>query len=136
MAQAGLTYRLAGLTVLGFTADRDISYSYERTQPYYVRFGYGFNVRQFLGWRLDATGGVGRYTYDYKGLLTSGGAAAAPAVLRQDVTWTWNGSIGYRFGRDNRIGLGVTYWNRNSNTLVDRNYTGLRAGLLVEYGTR
>ena len=70
VAQAGLTYRIAGLTVLGFTADRDIWYWYEQTQPYFVRAGYGFSVRQFLGWRLDATAGATRYRYDYKGLLT------------------------------------------------------------------
>ena len=52
------------------------------------------------------------------------------------MTWNWTGSIGYRFGRDKRIGLGVTYWNRKSNLQGHWNYTGLRAGLLVEYGTR
>jgi hypothetical protein len=136
VAQAGLSYRLAGLTLLSFTADRDISYSYERTQPFYVRAGYGVNLRQYLGWRLDATAGATRYRYDYKGLLDLGEAAARRSVARQDVTWNWTGSIGYRFGRDKRIGLGVTYWNRNSNLKANWNYTGLRAGLLVEYGTR
>ncbi len=138
VAQAGLTYRMAGLTVVGFTADRDISYSYEPTQPYYVRAGYGFSVRQYLGWRLDASAGATRYKYDYKGLLSPGGAAnsVAPPVARQDVTWTWTGSIGYRVGRDGRVGLGVTYWNRDSNIKANWNYRGLRAGILVEYGTR
>jgi hypothetical protein len=51
-----------------------------------------------------------------------------------DTTWNYTGSIGYRLGRDGRIGFGVSYYDRQSTTMNFRAYNGLRAGTVVSYG--
>lgn len=132
VALATLSYRLRGTTVFGFTADRDVDYSYEPTQPYYVRAGYGFSIRQQITEQFDLSFGAARYTYTYKDLV----GADRAAVERVDVNWSYTGSIGYRVGRDSRIGFGVSYYDRMSKAKSSFNCSGLRAGLLMEYGTR
>jgi hypothetical protein len=140
VASAALSYTLLGSTVFSFTADRDADYSFEPTQPYYVRDGYGLNIQRHLAGRLDATVGATRYQYAYRDFTVLTGAArtssVATTVERVDTTWNYTASIGYRVSRDTRIGLGASYYDRRSNTKESRDYSGLRVGLLVEYGTR
>jgi hypothetical protein len=37
-------------------------------------------------------------------------------------------------GRTSRVGFGFTYFTRDSNTLLERDYQGLRLGATAEYG--
>ena len=68
----------------------------------------------------------------YEDLLTQ---ATARTVLpkRQDITWNYTGSIGYRIG-EGRIGVGVSYWERSSALKTFRDYDNLRFGTTVTYG--
>jgi len=87
-----------------FTADRDVTYSYERLQPYFVVEGYGVTVsRQLLG-RTDITAGVERHTYNYRDLLLPGAIAADRE--RVDITRTWLMTFGYGRNPDRRSGRG------------------------------
>jgi len=132
VASVGVGYTLLGATRLGFTADRDVSYSFERLQPYYVREGYGMSVRQALGRRFDVQVGAQRYAYGYRDL--AGAGAPPPGASRVDVTRNLDASIGFRPNRDTRVGVGASYWERTSNQRLFRDYRGLRAGLGVTYG--
>jgi hypothetical protein len=129
---ASLSYTLLGSTRFLFTADRDVTYSYERVQPYFVVDGYGVTVsRQLLG-RTDITAGVDRQTYSYRDLLLPG---AIPADReRVDVTRTWLMTFGYRVGRSVRLGVGGYYRERGSNSARFRDYDGLRFITTVDYG--
>ena len=131
VANATLGYTLLGSTRFIVNVDRDVTYSYERVQPYYVVDGYGITVRRQIVGRTDVTGGVQRQKYTYRDLLLPG---STPADLnRVDITRTWSGSFGYRFGEATRAGIGVLYRERESNSARFRDYEGFRIISTVDY---
>jgi hypothetical protein len=131
-ANATLGYTLLGSTRFLFTADRDVAYSYERTQPYYVVDGYGLMVRRRLVGRTDITGGVQRHKYTCRDLVIAGIPGAE--LNRVDVTRTWLATFGYRFGDSTRLGFGAFYRERHSNSSRFRDYEGFRFASTIDYG--
>ncbi|HXH06607.1 MAG TPA: outer membrane beta-barrel protein [Vicinamibacterales bacterium] len=132
VASVGVGCTLLGATRVGFSADRDVSYSFERQQPYFVREGYGLTVRQALGRRFDILVGLQRATYTYRDLVASG--LVRPRRPRVDVIRNLDLSLGFRPRADVRVGIGGAYWERVSETALFRNYNGLRLGLSASYG--
>jgi Putative beta-barrel porin 2 len=131
VASSSLSYTLRGSTKFTITADRDLTYSYERVQPYFVVDGYGLTVRRQIVGSFDATGGMQRQKYSYRELLLPD---ATPADLdRVDITRTWFGSIGYRVTRTMRAGFGTMYRERESNSARLRDYEGFRLITTVDY---
>lgn len=130
VSNLSLAYSLFGATTFTITYERDIEYSFEALQPYYVDTGAGLQVRRAIGPRFDVIGSAGRNSYRYADLL----GAPGPAAVRVDTIWNYGGSLGYRVGRQGRIGLGATYWTRDSTTNADRRYEGLRIGTTATYG--
>ncbi len=128
VASARLRYTVAGSTRLEFQANRDINYSIDLLQPYYVATGYGVSVSRHLGGRFDATVGTEQYRHRYRQL------AAATAPERSDAIHNYSGSIGYRLGKVGRIGFGGAYWARDSNARDLYGYNGLRLGTSITYG--
>lgn len=127
----GLSYTILGATTIGFRHSRDIRYSFELTQPYYVDTGVGATIRRALGPRFDVIASLDRHRLAYEELIVDGGPAAPERV---DTVWNYGGSLGYRVGRTGRVGLGVSYWTRSSTTRPDRDYDGLRIGTTASYG--
>jgi hypothetical protein len=140
VAQLGLSYKLLGATSFGVSYNRDLTYSYDELQPFFVDNSVGASVRRALGRRFDVLVSADRHAYDYKDLLTPAATPLEPApaspefVPRVDVTWNYTASLGYRIGRDGRIGFGASYWNRESTTRVFRNYDNLRLGSTMTFG--
>lgn len=134
VASAGLSYKLMGSTVLGFTAARDTSYSFEPLEPYYVATEYGVTVRRQLVGRFDAIAGFEQHRYVYRDLASGSIDAVFARPVRVDITDSYSGSIGYRFGQTGRLGVGFSYWMRNSNRRESRDYDGLRVGSSFTYG--
>ena len=62
--------------------------------------------------------------------------AGIAAVLpnRVDNVHAYGGGVGYRLGRDLRIGFNVDRQRRDSDVVL-RQYNGLRYGVAVTYGT-
>jgi hypothetical protein len=131
-----LSYTLLGATTFGVSYNRDVNYSFEPLEPYYVSNGVGASIRRALGSRFDVLVSADRYLYDYRALrvATASADTFAPRQPRHDVTWNYGGSVGYRLGRTGRIGFGASYYDRTSTTNVYRNYTGLRIGTTISYG--
>lgn len=127
----GLSYTLFGSTTVGLTHTRDVLYSYELTQPYYVDSGIGARVRRALGRTFDVVLSADRHALAYEDLV---GEGASLTPQRVDTVWNYGGSVGYRVGRDGRIGFGVTYWTRDSTTNTSRQYNGFRLGTTASYG--
>jgi hypothetical protein len=132
VASASLAYTLAGSTTVAFMVDRDVQYSFESTQPYYVATGVGIDARRHLGGRFDVTVGAQRHVYAYRNLGTS--LDASPEGSREDAIRNYSASLGYRLGRQMRLGVGASYWRRASPARALRNYDGLRIGTSVSYG--
>ena len=133
VADLGLSYTLLGSTTFGVSYRRDLTYSYEALQPFFVNNSVGLSARRALGRRFDVLMSVDKYTYHYEDLL------GQPAVLfgarrRVDTTWNYAGSVGYRVGRASRVGFGVSYFDRQSTTRNFRAFNGLRAGTVFTLG--
>ena len=132
VAELGLTYTLLDATTFGVTYSRDLSYSYNELQPFFVDDSVGLSVRRALGSRFDALVSADRHEYAYTDAMS--GAETGVGASRIDVTWNYAGSIGYRLGRDGRVAFGVSYWQRESTTEPLRNYDNLRVGATIAYG--
>jgi len=117
-----------GATRLGVQAGRDLQYSLEKVQPYYVETGAGFSVTQGLSGPFDAVGRLGFQRLAYRGLVGVPGLAD-----RTDSIESFGGGLGYRVGRDMRIGFNVDRQQRDSD-FAHRSYGGMRYGTSVTYG--
>jgi hypothetical protein len=140
VAQLGLSYTLLGSTSFGVSYARDLTYSYEELQPFFINNSVGASIRRALGRRFDVLVSADRHEYVYEDLLTAPAAgdgitiaAETPAGRRVDTTWNYSGSVGYRIGRG-RVGFGFSYWQRESPSRTFRGYDNLRFGTTVTYG--
>jgi hypothetical protein len=133
VADLGLSYTMLGATTFGVSYRRDLTYSYEETQPFFVSNSVGASVRRALGRRFDVLGSVDRHVYDYVDLIHAQPTLDLPPGDRVDTTWNYAASLGYRVG-DGRIGFGASYWTRDSTTRPLRGYDNLRIGTTATYG--
>ncbi len=131
VAQAGLSYTLLGATSLGASYRRDLTYSYEELQPFFVDTSFGASIRRALGRRFDVIVSADRHRYEYRDLLTE---EIVPTVQRIDTTWNYSGSFGYRLGQEYRVAFGASYWQRESTTRRFREYDNLRIGVSITHG--
>jgi hypothetical protein len=129
VGELDLSYTLLGATRIGGTYRRDLTYSYSELQPFFVDNGLGASIRHALGRRFDILGSAERHVYNYRNLLK----VDIDAVPRVDTTWYYAASVGYRIGRDGRIGFGASYIQRDS-TNQSRAYDNLRFGSTFAYG--
>jgi len=134
VGSARLRFRLRGATSVEFSGDRDLSYSYERLQPYYIVNGYGVSVRRQIAGRFDASVAAQRQRYDYRDLMTPGLGLGPARVAREDTTNIYSLSAGYTLNRDMRVGLSISRIDRNSNANTYAVYEGFRVGTSVTYG--
>jgi Putative beta-barrel porin 2 len=132
VADVGLSYRLLSTTRIDFTVDRDVRYSAELLQPYYIDNSLGASIRRALGSDFDVLlhGEVHRYQYQN---YQAGVPAAAGLADRLDRTVSYSASVGYRVRRGVRLGIGVTSYDRVSPR-AGRSYHGLRIGTDLTYG--
>jgi Putative beta-barrel porin 2 len=127
---ADLSYVLLGVTKFAVKGTRDIQYSYDINQPYYVQSGVDLEISQQVFGPLDVVGrgGVARLEYRDR-------AGAVVAVSnRVDHIETYGGGIGYHVGRDTRVGVNIDQYRRLS-PVDGRQYRGLRYGIAVTYGS-
>ena len=129
VGELGLSYTLLGSTTFGVRYRRDLTYSYSELQPFFVDNSVGASIRRALGGRFDALASADRHEYAYRHALE---IVPVPAP-RLDVTWNYSASVGYRIGRDGRLGFGVAYVQRES-TYQLRAYDNLRIGSTFSYG--
>jgi len=133
VADLGLSYTLLGATTFGATYRRDLTYSYEELQPFFIDNTVGASVRRALGARFDLMGGVDRHRYDYQRTLPAD-ATVPNAPQQVDTTWSYSASFGYRLRPETRLGFGVSYWQRDSTTRQFREYDNLRVGITMTGG--
>ncbi len=130
VASVDLSYVLLGRTRFTVRVNRDILFSYDTAQPYYLQTGVGGTVRQGLGRGFDVEARTARYRLDYR---TSTGAEAALRDRVDSVT-TYGGGIGYRLGDGSRVAFYIDQHKRSSPTFSFRDYDGLRYGFTVSVG--
>ena len=122
VAEADLSFRIAGQTTATFRAERDINYSFERASPYFVVNRYGLTMIRLLGRQFDLSGRFTRGMYDYQ-----------TARRGRDVRWNIAGEFGYRPNPRIRTGFTVGYVRSTSATRARRRYRGMVLGLVLHY---
>jgi putative beta-barrel porin BBP2 len=129
-AAVDLSYTLLGTTRFGFTATREVQYSFDINQPYYLLTGVTGSIAQQVFGPVDVVGRVGADRLAYRDRV----GAAIAASNRTDTVRIYGAGVGYHLGTDLRIGVNVDHQRRNS-PLLNRQYDGLRYGMSVTYGT-
>jgi hypothetical protein len=130
VADVDLRYLIRDLTSLRIGVARDLDYSYEATEPYYVSTGVTATVTQALGAAWDVVGRAGATRLDYRGFI---GTPVPGGPARRDHVDVYGIGIGRHLGTDVRVGLDVNHVARRS-TLEARAYEGVRVGGSVTYG--
>jgi hypothetical protein len=108
--------------------DRDIQYSYEVDQPYYVLTGVGGSVTRVVGFGWDVVVRAANQSLAYRDTANVSESTAG----RVDRVVSWGGGVGYRLSQGARVGFNADYFSRRS-PIYERDYEGLRAGLAVTY---
>lgn len=129
-AAVDLSYVLAGSTKVGAQINRDVQYSFELADPFYVLTGGALSVSQQIFGPVDVVGRVGLQRLNY----ASDTAVAAADAGRVDRVYSYGGGFGYHLGQDLRIGFNIDNQKRIS-TVNLREYSGLRFGFAVTYGS-
>jgi hypothetical protein len=141
VAQLGLSYTLLGSTTFGVTYSRDLTYSYEEFQPFFINNAVGASIRRALGRRFDVLVSADRFRYAYENVVTPPATSDDPLLpvvvvvplhQRVDTTWNYSGSVGYRIG-NGRVGFGAAYSKRESDKKLFRAFDNLRFGTTVTY---
>jgi len=117
-----------GATRIGVQAGRDVQYSFEKTSPYYIETGGGLSIMQGISGPFDAVGRVGAQRLSYRGRV-----GTSVQADRTDSVESFGGGLGYRLGRDMRIGFNVDKQQRNSD-LARHSFGAVRYGTSVTYG--
>jgi hypothetical protein len=113
---------------IGFQVVRDVEYSYDVDQPYYLQTGVAAGFTQRVHGPYDAEMRLGRQKLAYRSR-----ESLLKAIDRVDRVWTYGLGAGYRAGDDLRIGFNIDHHARASSD-PERAYDGFRAGLTVTYG--
>jgi len=130
IASVNLTYVVLGATRLGLLIGRDIEQSFDFNQPYYLQTGFTASIGQQIYGPLDVQGRFGGQRLAYRDR-----AGSVAVQDREDTIRAYGGGIGYRLGRDLRIGFNVDQQKRES-LIDDRRYEGLKYGVSISITPR
>lgn len=128
-AAVDLSYVAFGTTKLSIQGARDVQYSFDVDQPYFLQTGGTISLTQQIFGPVDVMGRIGVQRLDYQ----SRAGAIVVAPNRSDYIHLYGGGFGYHLGTDVRIGFNVDKATRRS-ALTSRTYSGLRYGTSATYG--
>lgn len=127
-AAGQLTWRL-NTTKLEGLIERDVRYSYELLQPYYVTTLGRLTLTQIITGPLDVQLVAGRQRLEYRDEVP----LDVDVDRRADTVTTWGGGIGFRVGDTARIGLNYEDASRDSRR-PERNFDRQRVYGSLVYG--
>jgi hypothetical protein len=125
-----ISYVPEGGTRLTLTVARDVQYSYDVNQPYYLQTGATGSISQQIFGPVDVVGRIGGQRLDYRDRA----GAVVPEPGRTDRIMSYGGGVGYHMGQDLRVGFNVD-WQQRTSVVDSKQYNNLRYGIAVTYGT-
>jgi hypothetical protein len=123
-ADLGYTFQR---TRIGLRVDRDITYSFDFANPYYLQTGVGVTATQKITPRWDVQFTASHQQLAYRAL------ASNLSTGRTDRVRIVGGGVGYSPGPGTRLGFSVDTFSRRSDN-QSRAYEGVRIGTGVTYG--
>jgi hypothetical protein len=124
-ANVDVAYTAPTQSRLRLEMNRDLHYSFEIEQPYYVQTGWTFTGTQRVIGRWDVQLTAGRDRLHYRSLDSR--------ESRRDRIGRLGGGIGYDLGDDLRIGFN-TLWQTRQSPLSARDYRSFNSGVSLTYG--
>jgi len=128
VASAGVAYTLLGVTRFDVQANRDVMFSFDASQPYYVASGGRVTISQRILGPFDLIVLGSRQRLQHQAL---GGALLAGRV---ETTTSAGGGIGLRLGENLRVTLTYDRTERKSSEPGHRAYERRRILGSVNYG--
>lgn len=126
-ADVDVAYTAPTRTRLALAVDRDVQYSYDYLEVYYLQTGWTVTVTQrIIGrWDIQLQGGRDRLNFS--------GIESRATGERIDLVNRFGGGIGFQVRPQTRISFDVRSVQRDS-PIPSRMYNTLRSGLSVNYG--
>jgi hypothetical protein len=128
-AAVNLSYIARGSTRFGFQANRDVEFSFDVNQPYYLLTGFSGSIAQQIFGPVDVEGRILRQRLSYR----EREGALVEISDRVDQVRNYGFGVGYHVGEDLRVAFNVDQQKRSSDVL-GRNYRGLRYGTAITFG--
>jgi len=126
---ADLSYTLLGATRFAVAAKRDVQYSYDNDQPYYLETGVDFSVAQQIFGPFDVVGRFGNHDLAYRTRVLP-----TPTNVGQvDNVKSYGAGVGLHLGKELRLGFNVDRIRRDSDVRI-RRYENLKFGSSITYG--
>jgi hypothetical protein len=120
-------------TLFNVVADRDVTYSIDVDQPYYVLNGGLLSMTHILGINWFVVGRIGETRLAYRDFVSPNEGGNAARSARTDRVFIRGFGVGRRLGEDLRVGFDVNYVRRRSTEAASE-YQGFRFGGSISYG--
>jgi hypothetical protein len=133
VVHGSLSHVVAERTKIDLSVSRDVQYSFEVTQPYYLTTGFRLTVAYQVLDALDVQAFGGRERLAYRDELPAAAPSAANGGDRTDRVGTIGAGAGYRLRPNLRVGIDVEYAKRDSDR-PDRRYDRTRVFGSMTYG--
>ncbi len=131
-ASIDLAYTLRGRTRFSVQSERDVEYSFEPSQPYYLSTGVTGSIVRALtnSWSVSARGGT--QWLDYRASANT----AVGRLQRVDRLHVYGAGILYRLSPATLVGVNADYSRRRTSELRQGDYESLRVGSFLTVGVR
>jgi hypothetical protein len=126
VVQGTLSHAIGELTKVDLAVSRDVQYSFEETEPYYLLSSIRVTVTRQIRETLDIRGAVGREQLDYR-------ARFAGTDERRDSWQMISAGVGFRYRPHIRLGVDLEFAKRSSDR-ADREYDRTRLLGSLTYG--
>ena len=131
VANADVTYVFLGSTRFALTGGRNVQYSYDILQPYYIQSRIGGSIAQQLFGPFDVQVRGDVAFLDYRNRA----GAKVEVADRQDRVTTVGVGLGFHMGRDLRLSFNVDQNNRDTKVL-EHAYEKFLIGTALTYGIK
>jgi hypothetical protein len=131
VALGSISHTFVERTKVDLQLSRDVQYSFELNQPYYLTTGFRVVVTQQLREEIDVRLSAGRDRLDYR--AEERVPDELPDDQRRDRSDVFDIGGGYRFQPNFRVGLDVEFARRSSDR-PDREYSRTRVFASMNYG--